>query len=208
MTSRRRLFSLVAAASAALVLAACNNGGGGAKTDASADMSLGSADAPVTMIEYASPTCPGCAAWNREVFPGFKAKYVDTGKVRYVLREAMIHGAQDAAVFLVARCAGQDKYFSVIDNALRTFPEMQASGDARAWINRLGAGAGLSEERVSACVADPAAIEALNARFDAQMKEFDVQATPTFVINGRKLDTMAPPDLAGLSAVIDPLLKK
>lgn len=197
-------------ASAALVLAGCggSGGAGGAATDLSGDMSLGPKDAAVTVIEYASPTCPGCAGWNRDVWPAFKRKYVDTNKVRYVLREAMIHGPPDAAVFLVARCAGEGKYFQVVDNAMRTFPEAQASGDPRAWINRLGADAGLSEAEVAACVEDPQALEALNARFEKQMAEYDVQATPTFVINGRKLDTMAPPTLEQLSAVIDPLLKK
>jgi len=205
--TRRRVLPILAAATAALALAACGRGGaGGAAATAGQDMSQGRADAPVTLIEYASPTCPHCADWNREVYPALKARYVDTGKVRYVLREAMIHGPPDAAVFLLARCAGPDRYFAVIDEAMRTYAEAQASGDARSWVMKLAPTAGLNEQQVSACIENPAAIEELNARYDRQMKEYDVEATPTFILNGRKLDVNAPPTMAELTAMIDPLL--
>ena len=192
---------------AALALAACKPGGGGA-TDLSQDMSLGSADATVTVIEYASPTCPHCADWNHEVFPHFKKKYVDTGKVRYVLREAMIHGPPDAAVFMLARCAGKDRYFSVIDAAMRSLPELNADPTGvRGWVMRIGQSMGMSDADIDKCITDRKALEALNTRYEREMKEFDVRFTPTFVINGKKLDTQAPPTLAELSAIIDPLLK-
>lgn len=206
MLTRRRLLPVIAAV-AALALAACGKGGSGdSAAVAGEDMSQGRADAPVTLIEYASPTCPHCADWNRDVYPAFKARYVDTGKVRYVLREAMIHGPPDAAVFLLARCAGPDRYFPVIDEAMRTFAEAQASGDVRAWIMKLAPTAGLNEQQVNACIENPAKIEELNTRFDRQMKEHNVEATPTFILNGRKLDVNAPPTMADLTAMIDPLL--
>lgn len=207
---RRALLPI--AALAALALAGCNPSAGGAHGDAAVnvgpDKSLGKATAPVTVIEYASPTCPGCAAWNADVFPAFKAKYVDSGKVRYVLREAIIHGAADAAVYLIARCSGDDDYFKVVDEAMRTFPDARKAGDARAWMDSLGKTGGLNPEQVEACISDPEKLSELNARFDAQMREHDVQGTPTFVVNGKKVETAGPPTLDQLSAIIDPLLKK
>src|SRR5260370_34178229 len=87
-------------------LAACNRPAPGAAVEG--DMSLGSPNAKVTVIEYASLGCPICAKWNNEVFPDFKAKYVDTGKVHYVLREFLTGDAPIAAAgFLLARCAGK-----------------------------------------------------------------------------------------------------
>lgn len=205
--ARRTMITGLLGASA-LALVACKPGGGGA-TDLSQDMSLGSADAKVTLIEYASPTCPHCADWNEEVFPSFKKKYVDTGKVRYVLREAMIHGPPDAAVFMLARCAGKDRYFSVIDAAMHSLPELNANpGDMRGWVMRIGQSMGMSDADIDKCITDPKALETLNSRYERQMKEFNVEYTPTFIVNGKKIDSQSPPTLAELSAIIDPLLSK
>jgi len=202
----RRTLITTAAAAAALALAACNNAKGGA-VDVREDMSLGQASAKVTLIEYASPTCPHCAAWNEEVFPEFKRKYVDTGQVRYVLREAPIHGAPDVAVFMLGRCAGKDKYFNVVDGAMRTLPELQATGDMRAWVFRVGQSAGMSESQIQTCLDDEKAVERLNERANKGMEEFKVNQTPTFVLNGKVVETPGAPTLAQLSAMIDPLLK-
>jgi protein-disulfide isomerase len=198
---------LVSTAALALGLTACK-GSGKPAGDFSADMSLGPADAKVTVIEYASPTCPHCAHWNENVFGPFKAKYIDTGKVRYVLREAIIHGPPDAAIFLLARCAGKDKYFSVVDGAWRTLGELNQTQDVRGWVMRLGQSMGMSEADINKCITDQKALDALNARYTKEMKEFDVQYTPTFIINGKKVETPAPPTLEELSAIIDPLLAK
>ncbi len=111
--SRRLALVLAAAAS----LAACSKVGGSAVPD---DMTMGNPNAKVTVIEYASVACPHCAAFNNELFPAFKAKYIDTGKVRYVAREALTgNPALAAAGFLLARCAGKDKYFFVTDAIYR-----------------------------------------------------------------------------------------
>lgn len=203
--ARRSLF--VGAAAAALTLAACNKGAGGS-VDVSQDMSLGSADAKVTVIEYVSPTCPHCASWYKEVFPAFKKKYIDTGKVRYVMREMPIHGAVDYAVFMLARCAGKERYFNVVDGAWNSLEALFADQrQQRQWIMRLGASAGMSEADTDKCISDKKALEQMNARVEKSAKEFTVEYTPTFVINGKKFDSPAPPTLAELSAKIDPLLK-
>ena len=119
----RNLFTLIAGVAAALTLAACQKTAATAVT--AQDMAMGSPTAKVTMIEYASVSCPHCAKWNNEVFPAFKAKYVDTGKVRYIAREALTGDpAIAAAGFLTARCAGKDKYFQVVDAIYRGQEEM------------------------------------------------------------------------------------
>lgn len=191
---------------AALALAACKPGGSGASVDISQDMSIGSADAKVTVIEYASPTCPHCASWAKEVFPAFKTKYIDTGKARYVLRETPVHGPADVAVFMLARCAGKERYFSIIDGAWHSLADLDLN-NPRPWVFRLGASAGMSEAETNTCITNEANLNALNERSAKQAAEFKVDQTPTFVINGKKLDIMTPPTLAELSAVIDPLLK-
>lgn len=194
----------VLVAVAALSLAACNKTSGAGPT--SEDMTQGSATAPVTVMEYASPTCPACAGWNAEVYPAFKAKYVDTGKVQYVFREAPIHGAVDVATFLLARCAGKDKYFEVVDAMMRSLPELSEGGDPRAVLLRVAQSAGMDEAKFNACVGDEEALAKLTARTEKAMKEHDVSSTPTFIINGEKF--VGAQSLAQLDAAIEPKLKK
>ena len=116
------------------------------------DRWIGKANAPVTVFEYASVTCPHCGRWNAEVWPAFKAKYVDTGKVRFVLRELPTEPAVVATGgFMVARCAPPAKYFDVIDALFAGQQAMFESGDFRAWLVQAGAKGGLSRDRVMAC---------------------------------------------------------
>ena len=194
----RRTMILAAAASAALALAACTGGKDG-QAAAEGDMSMGKADAPVTVVEYASVTCTHCAAWNEEVFPAFKAKYIDTGQVRYVFREFPTAPAQIAAAgCLVARCAGDDKYFQVVDAIMRGQREM-FEGDARGVLLRTAQSAGMTEEQFNACVTDEKALQALNKRVEVAVKA-GVQSTPSFVINGKMYEGAQP--LAQLDAAI------
>ena len=127
----RRLLMVAAAAGAALTLASCNKAGGGAAASADA-MTMGDPKAPVHMEEYASTTCSHCGRFALDVFPAFKAKYIDTGKVKYTFHEFLTPPeAIAAAGFLTARCAGKDKYFSVIDALFHSQEEMYRTGDAR-----------------------------------------------------------------------------
>lgn len=101
---------------AGIGLGACGNGGGSGAAAAEGEMSQGSADAPVTVVEYASITCPHCAVWSETVGPAFKARYVDTGLVRFVFRELpTAPGPVAIAGFLAARCAGEEQYFPMIE---------------------------------------------------------------------------------------------
>ena len=173
------------------------------------DMSLGPANAKVTVIEYASASCPHCARFNNDVFPAFRKKYVDTGKVRYVFREYLTEPVQVAAAgFLLARCAGKPKYFQVLDEFFHGQAHAYETGDVKTLVMTAGAHAGLTEAQITACLADQSAAEALNARVERYVKEEGVQYTPTFVINGKKLPELDHEvTLADLDKAIQPLLK-
>jgi protein-disulfide isomerase len=189
--------SVVIAALAALSLAACNKPLGAASAD---DMSLGNPQAKVTVIEYASASCPHCAEFNNEVFPAFKAKYIDTGKIHYVFREFLTPPVEVAASgFLIARCAGKDKYFNVLDAIYRGQQAMYQSGDYRGALLRIAESAGMTEAQFNACTTDDAALKALSDRVDKAVKD-GINATPTFLVNGTKMDGAA--TLANLDAAI------
>jgi protein-disulfide isomerase len=190
--------SLLIAAAMALGLAACNKGGGAVTSD---DMAMGNAQAKVTVIEYASASCPHCAEFNNETFPAFKAKYIDTGKIHYVFREFLTPPNEVAASgFLIARCAGKDKYFSVLDAIYRGQKAMYQSGDYRGALLRIAESAGMTEAQFTACTTDDAALTALNNRVQKAISD-GIEGTPTFVINGKKMDAPEA-TLAALDAAI------
>jgi protein-disulfide isomerase len=173
---------------AGLSVVACGAGAkGGAVTDD--EMVMGNAKAKVTVIEYASASCSHCARFNADVFPAFKAKYVDTGQVKYVFREFLTQPVQLAAAgFLTARCAGKDKYFSVLDGVFRSQQEIFTTGDMRGPLVRVAKSAGMTEEKFIACVSDEKALKALSDRVEKFGKQDNITGTPTFFINGKKLD--------------------
>ena len=174
-----------------------------APTSVAGDMVLGNAKAPVTVIEYASLSCPHCAAWNAEVWPAFKAKYVDTGKVRYVFREIVTEPAQLAeAGFLLARCAGTTptRYFGAIDALFGAQDGIYKTGDMRTPFVSIAAQYGLSEQQLMACVSDDKALAALRNRVQTFAAKDKIEATPTFVVAGKKLEGEQP--MAALDAAI------
>ncbi|WP_374469722.1 DsbA family protein [Phenylobacterium sp.] len=185
MLSRRLL--LAAAAVAGLALAGCNQGGGAAGP-AEGDMTMGNPNAPVKFVEYASVSCSHCAAFNNEVFPQFKAKYIDTGKVHYTLKEFLTPPEQVAtAGFLLARCAGKDKYFSVVDAIFHNQTEMFQTGDVRGVLLRIAQSSGMTEQQFDACLRDEEAIKGVNARHERAVQQDRITGTPTFVINGKQV---------------------
>jgi len=177
-----RLF-VVLAALAAVSLGACQKTATGVSAD---DMTLGNPKAPVTIIEYASVSCPHCATFNNDVFPAFKAKYIDTGKVFYVTREALTGDPSIAAAgFLTARCAGKDKYFQVVDAVYHAQAQMETGGDPHAVLLQIARSAGLTDAQFEACIRDPAAVKALNDRWQGYITNDKIEGTPSFVINGK-----------------------
>ncbi|CAN7263226.1 thioredoxin domain-containing protein [Caulobacter sp. BE254] len=181
--TRRLLTAVALTASLGVALAGCDK-----KESVSADdMSLGNANAKVTVVEYASASCVHCGRWNNEVFPAFKAKYIDTGRVHYVYREFLTEPVQVAsAAFLMARCAGKDKYFSVLDSVYHSQEEMFTTGDYRGVLLRIAQSAGMDEAQFTSCVTDEKALKALNARVEKYQADAKITGTPTFVINGKK----------------------
>lgn len=170
------------------------------------DMAMGNPKAKVTVVEYGSLSCSHCAAFNNNIFPDFKKKYVDTGKVRYVYREFLTDPAEVAmAAALTARCAGSKRYFSVIDTFFRGQAEMYRTGDARAALYRAGKAGGLSEKAVEACITSKANQDALQARLKRNT-EAGIPGTPTFVINGKMLQGAH--DMKALDAALEPLLRR
>lgn len=176
----------------ALALAACSQnkgGGGGSAAALPDDMSLGNPNAKVTVIEYASVGCPVCDRWQLEVWPAFRAKYVDTGRVHYVFREMLVGGGPEVTVaasgFLLARCAGKDKYFPVVDAIFKN--QQQAFADPRGTLETIAKSVGMSEQQFNACVSDEKAVQALNDRVERNAKDNHVDSTPTFVVDGKML---------------------
>ncbi|MFC5345882.1 DsbA family protein [Brevundimonas staleyi] len=202
--SMSRRAAVTGAALAAMTMLAACSGGGGVSAPAEGDMALGAPEgAKVTVVEYASVTCGHCATWQAQVYPEFKAKYVDTNQVRYVFRE-MPTSPEAVAVagFLVARCAGPDKYFPVIHEIMASQNELFGGVPPRTILLRIANGAGLSEEQFQTCVTDPAALQAMDARIKAAQAA-GVSGTPYFLVNGeRVLDT----SMEGLSTAIDAAL--
>ncbi len=173
------------------------------------EYAMGDPRAKVTVIEYASASCPHCARFDVNQFPGFKAKYVDTGKVRYVFREFLTPPEQLAAAgFLLARCSGQEHYWQVVEAVFHAQNEIYATHDVSGVFERIARSAGLTHGQVDACLSDKAAVAALNARMDDAINKQHVNETPTFIINGKvfKGDPAKEVDVAELSAAIDPLL--
>ena len=168
------------------------------------DMVLGSPSAKVIVMEYASVTCPHCAAWHETVYPAFKRKYVDTGKVRYVFRELPTYPQAEATGgFLVARCAGKTGFFKVVADLMADQPAFYGDMDGPAWLVRAGAKSGMSRQKVLACAGDRKALAAFNARTEANAAADKVNSTPTFFVNGKRL---ANAELSDLDAAIAPLL--
>jgi protein-disulfide isomerase len=181
-------------------LAACERPHPGPPT--AQDMSEGAAGAPVTVIEYASVACSHCAAFNNTVFPAFKAKYIDRGDVRYILREALTGDTGLAAAgFLTARCAGKDRYFQVVDDIFRAQAHIYASGSPETVLLKIAEDAGLSESRFEACIGNSAGLAALKARWSHAMNDEGIRQTPTFVINGKLYEGEM--SLAEISAAVD-----
>ena len=172
-----------------LGLAACKPAGGGANGAMPDDMSLGSPTAKVTVLEFASLGCPICAKWNNDMFPAFKAKYIDTGKVHYVLKEFSTGDAPVAAAgFLLARCAGKDKYFQVVDAVFRQEAELLESdrnAEKRDRLVKIAQSAGIPESQFDACTSNDDALKAFNDRVDAAAKKYNIDSTPTFIVNGK-----------------------
>jgi protein-disulfide isomerase len=159
--------------------------------------------APVTIVEYASITCPHCAAFHKDTYPALKSKYIDTGKVRLIFREFPTQPAEVAiAGFMLARCAGE-KYFPMLD---AIFEQQQSwAQDPYNGLLRIARQAGFSQERFETCLKDEKLAEAIQEVAVRGNKEFKVESTPSFFINGKKYVGVL--SVAELEKILEPLLK-
>lgn len=164
-----------------------------------ATMALGPEDAPVTMIEYASFTCPHCATFHDEVWPEIKRDYVDTGRVRFEYREVFFD-RPGLWASLVARCGGGMRFFGIADLIYENQGEWTQGEPAEiaANLRRLGLTAGLTEGDLDACLVDGAMAQALVARFEAQTEADGITSTPSFVIDGERHSNMSLPEFRSL----------
>jgi len=148
------------------------------------EKSLGPADAKVTVVEYASMSCPHCAHFDATTFDQFKLKYIDSGKVRYIFREFPLNAPAYAAA-MVARCAPADKFFDVVHAYFRSQDKWLVEGDLKGKLLDIATGFGFTPQSFDACLANQALFKAID-EVRARGSSLGVQATPTFFINGKK----------------------
>lgn len=164
-----------------------------------ADRTLGRADAPVTVIEYASFACHVCADWHQFVYPGFKARFIDTGQVRYVFRNLPTPPEQmSLPAHALARCAAPAKFFDVAASLMHGQAAVLRGGTQDAWYAPAIAVSGRTRAQIDACVALPATRAAIS-RDIASAHAADVHNTPSFFINGRRVTDRS---LGGLEVAI------
>jgi protein-disulfide isomerase len=168
------------------------------------DQVLGDEKAPVTVIEYASMTCPHCAHFALTTFPELKEKYIDTGKVKYILREFPFDPIA-AGAFMLARCAGgKDKYYAMIDLLFRTQATWAVDKPLAPMLATVKQ-AGFTEDSFKACLADQKVLDGIEWVRDRAAKQFKVGSTPTFFINGQM--TVGAISFEEMQKLIDPLIK-
>jgi protein-disulfide isomerase len=149
------------------------------------EMVIGSEDAPNTIVEYASMTCGHCAKFQTEVFPELKTKYIDTGKAKYILREFPLDTLATAA-FMVARCS--DRYYPMIDALFETQSVWALQGsEGKDKLLQISRQAGFSKERFDECLADKELFKKIVDVRDRGHEAFQVDSTPTFFVNGKRL---------------------
>jgi protein-disulfide isomerase len=206
--NRRAMIALAAAASAAMTPALAP--AALAETEVPGepgDFSLGSPDAKVKIVEYASFTCPHCAQFHAAVFGDLKKDYIDTGKVHFTLREVYFDRFGLWAA-LIARCGGEMRYFGIHDMLFDKQQEWATAEDPMQVVGNLktiGLAAGLDDAAMDVCLNDTVHAEALIKRFQTNMAADGVEGTPTIFINGVKHSNMA---YADLKAIIEAELAK
>lgn len=220
--NRRRILASMAAIPAVALLAASGSDEANAQTTAAVnalaasgsvdeaklmepgalpDQVIGDANAPVTIVEYASMTCPHCASFHEHTFPALDDKYIKTGKVKFILREFPLDPRAEAG-FMLARCS-DNKYYPMVDVLFKQQMNWAAVQDARTALLNIAKLAGFTQESFEACLTDQKLLDDVRA-VRAKGAELGVTATPTFFINGKKYSGAM--SIEQMSAIIDPLL--
>ncbi|MFI0847625.1 DsbA family protein, partial [Mesorhizobium sp. IMUNJ 23232] len=166
------------------------------------DMVLGKADAPVTIVEYASMTCPHCAHFHETTLPALKTKYIETGKARLILREFPFDPRAEAG-FMLARCSN-DNYFPMVDVLFKQQQNWATAENARDALLQISKLAGFTQERFESCLTDQKLLDEIRAVRERGTKDFGVDSTPTFFINGKQYKGAL--SIEEMSAIIDGML--
>ena len=186
MISRRFLLGSMAAVPVASVLAPLPGTAAGIG-ERPGDMALGDPDAPVTVIEFFSLTCPACRRFHMKVYNRLKSDYVDTGKVRFVARDFPLNApAYQAAV--LAHCSGRERYFAFVDVLFETFDDWARSSDYAEMLAQIGELGGVSRDRFDACLADQDLENSILQSRQSGHAEYDVNSTPTVIVNGEEFE--------------------
>jgi len=151
------------------------------------DRVMGQADAPYTIIEYSSMTCPHCASFHNNILPDIKEKYIETGQAKYIIREFPLDNVA-AAAFMLARCVDEAKYFDFVDLLYKNQEDWAFGGDPIPSLQKFAKQIGFTEERFNQCLTDEQLLQHVQTVRDRGNTEFGVRATPTFFINGKKLN--------------------
>jgi protein-disulfide isomerase len=167
------------------------------------DVVLGDDNAPVTLIEYASLSCGHCAKFSNDVFPELKTKYIDTGKVKFILRDfplnaSALHGS------ILARCAGKDKYYDVVHTLFAEQEKWAFDQDFMSDLAAYGKQYGVTQEQFDTCIADKQLQEKIMARMQDGSEKFAINSTPSFVLNGEKTESLN--SVARLTKALDAAL--
>ena len=168
------------------------------------EVAIGKEDAPVTIVEYMSMTCPHCAAFHSQTFEGIKEKYVDTGKVRFILREFPLDARAMAAIML-ARCAPEGQYFPMVSALFKSQNNWAKAQDGRAALLQMAKLAGFTQESFEACLTNQKLLDDVTKVREMAANDFGVQSTPTFFINGQRY--AGGMSVAEMSAIIDAAAK-
>lgn len=164
------------------------------------DMIVGDENAPVTIVEYSSLTCPHCAAFHTNTWPEIKTKYVDTGKARLIFREVYFD-QYGLWASMIARCGGEATFFGYIDTFLKRQQDWARAEDIVSEMQRIGRLGGLPAERIQACLTDEDFMNRLVGDFQQNAGADAVRSTPTFIINGQTATGAM--SVAEFSALID-----
>ena len=208
MTIDRRQLLLGTTAISLLAVAGCSDAQGGMLTGAEAlvdtdelmkegplpDVVEGDPDAPVTIVEYASMTCPHCARFHTDTYPAIKEKYVETGKARFILREFPFD-PRSAAAFMLARCAG-DRRAPLVDALFETQSTWARAENGQAALFEIARQAGFTEDSFQSCLTDQELLKNVTGTFE-RGQELGVESTPTFFINGSKFSGNMTPEAMG-----------
>jgi protein-disulfide isomerase len=167
------------------------------------DIFIGKPDSKVTIVEYASMTCPHCKHFHEKTLPEITKKYLDTGKARLVLREFPFD-PRAAAAFMLSRCSAEDKYYPMVSVLFQQQQNWAAADDAQAALLQIARLAGFSQESFQACLTNQKLLDDVNSVRERASKDFGVESTPTFFINGKKYSGAL--SVEEMSAIIDSML--